>query len=173
MPQSLRTTSLKYPGPLAVHTILEPRVKTNNHYTSLNIDHRVSPAYTVMSSALTLPPSFAHEGDSARALAIRAREDCESRLRSLWPSALDDHPTQKAISYKSDDDSHNTLSLEEELSQAEQDFREKVGLYEAAALSLHYAGEDWGQRPNNFAFNVGIYDKRRKALESELEHTTT
>ena len=126
-----------------------------------------------MSSALTLPSLFAHEGDPARAIAIRAREDCESRLRCFWPRTFDDQPNEKAIAYHSDVDSHNILSLEEEPSQAEQDFREKVGFYEAAALSLHYAGEDRGQRSNNFKSNVGIYDKRRKDLESELEHTTT
>ena len=48
-----------------------------------------------------------------------------------------------------------------------------MGLYEAAVLSLHYAGEDRGQRPNNFKFNVGMYDKRRTDLETELLHTTT
>jgi len=126
-----------------------------------------------MPSTLTLPSSFAHEEDPARALAIRAREDCESRIRSLWPRPLDHQPNEKTITYQSDDDSHGTLSLEEEPSQAEQDFRQKMGHYEAAVLSLHYAGEDRGQRPNNFKFNVDIYDKRRKDLESELEHTTT
>jgi hypothetical protein len=66
-----------------------------------------------------------------------------------------------------------TLLLQAEMSIAETDFRRKVGFYKEEALSLHSSGEDLGQGPFFFIIDVGWYDRRRKALESKLGHTTT